>query len=114
MPTPVPVRACDLLVSEEMFRVLGPAINSGRGMFLYGYPGNGKEFLALEAVAHLLKTVAVDALEQEQLASSAAQAVGQQPADRRSAGGQHAIEPEMWPIVPDIYGQDGVHGDGNG
>jgi predicted ATPase with chaperone activity len=36
----------DLLISEEMFQVLGPAINSGRGMFLYGYPGNGKTSIA--------------------------------------------------------------------
>ncbi len=36
----------DLLISEEMFHVLGPAINSGRGMFLYGYPGNGKTSIA--------------------------------------------------------------------
>jgi predicted ATPase with chaperone activity len=36
----------DLLISEETFRLLGPAINSGRGMFLYGYPGNGKSSIA--------------------------------------------------------------------
>ena len=36
----------DLLISEEMFRTLGPAINSGKGMFLYGYPGNGKTSIA--------------------------------------------------------------------
>ncbi|CAN5880800.1 ATPase with chaperone activity [soil metagenome] len=36
----------DLLISPEMFRMLGPAINSGRGMFLYGYPGNGKTSIA--------------------------------------------------------------------
>ena len=36
----------DLLVSEEMFEILGPAINTGRGMFLYGYPGNGKTSIA--------------------------------------------------------------------
>jgi predicted ATPase with chaperone activity len=36
----------DLLISEEMFNMLGPAINSGRGMFLYGYPGNGKTSIA--------------------------------------------------------------------
>jgi predicted ATPase with chaperone activity len=36
----------DLLISEEMFSILGPAINSGRGMFLYGYPGNGKTSIA--------------------------------------------------------------------
>ena len=36
----------DLLISEEMYATLGPAINSGRGMFLYGYPGNGKTSIA--------------------------------------------------------------------
>lgn len=36
----------DILVSQEMFDVLGPAINSGRGMFLYGFPGNGKTSIA--------------------------------------------------------------------
>jgi hypothetical protein len=36
----------DLLISQEMFETLGPAINSGRGMFLYGYPGNGKTSIA--------------------------------------------------------------------
>lgn len=36
----------DLLISDEMFQILGPAINSGRGMFLYGYPGNGKTSIA--------------------------------------------------------------------
>ena len=36
----------DLLVSDEMFSTLGPAINSGRGMFLYGFPGNGKTSIA--------------------------------------------------------------------
>ncbi|RUL87345.1 P-loop NTPase family protein [Tautonia sociabilis] len=36
----------DLLISEDMFRMLGPAINSGKGLFLYGYPGNGKTSIA--------------------------------------------------------------------
>ena len=36
----------DLLIAEEMLRLLGPAINSGRGMFLYGAPGNGKTSIA--------------------------------------------------------------------
>lgn len=36
----------DLIVSDAMFAALGPAINSGRGMFLYGYPGNGKTSIA--------------------------------------------------------------------
>ncbi|WP_417849130.1 AAA family ATPase [Thalassoglobus sp.] len=36
----------DLLISKEMFHKLGPAINSGRGMFLFGEPGNGKTSIA--------------------------------------------------------------------
>jgi predicted ATPase with chaperone activity len=36
----------DLLVSQELFDILGPAINSGRGMFLYGFAGNGKSSIA--------------------------------------------------------------------
>ncbi len=36
----------DLLINEEMFSRLGPAINSGRGLFLYGSPGNGKTSIA--------------------------------------------------------------------
>ena len=36
----------DLLISEDMLERLGPAINSGRGMFLFGEPGNGKTSIA--------------------------------------------------------------------
>ena len=36
----------DLLIDRKMLGRLGPAINSGRGMFLYGYPGNGKTSIA--------------------------------------------------------------------
>ena len=36
----------DLLINQQMFDTLGPAINSGRGMFLYGPPGNGKTSIA--------------------------------------------------------------------
>jgi predicted ATPase with chaperone activity len=36
----------DLLIADETMRLLGPAINSGRGLFLYGYPGNGKTSIA--------------------------------------------------------------------
>lgn len=36
----------DLLINEQMFSTLGPAINSGRGLFLYGPPGNGKTSIA--------------------------------------------------------------------
>jgi len=36
----------DLLISPTMLDKLGPAINSGRGMFLFGEPGNGKTSIA--------------------------------------------------------------------
>ncbi|AMV16660.1 hypothetical protein VT03_02145 [Planctomyces sp. SH-PL14] len=36
----------DLLVADEMLEKLGPAINSGRGMFLFGEAGNGKTSIA--------------------------------------------------------------------
>ena len=36
----------DLLLNEEMFQTLGSAINSGRGMFIYGFAGNGKTSIA--------------------------------------------------------------------
>jgi hypothetical protein len=36
----------DLLINEKMLERLGPAINSGRGLFLFGAPGNGKTSIA--------------------------------------------------------------------
>ncbi len=36
----------DLIINKTMLRRLGPAINSGRGMFLFGEPGNGKTSIA--------------------------------------------------------------------
>jgi len=36
----------DLLIDQTMLVRLGPAINSGRGLFLYGAPGNGKTSIA--------------------------------------------------------------------
>ena len=36
----------DLLINPHMLRRLGPAINSGRGLFLFGAPGNGKTSIA--------------------------------------------------------------------
>jgi hypothetical protein len=47
-PTPEDLKAAfgDLLINPQMFSRLGPAINSGRGMFLFGPPGNGKTSIA--------------------------------------------------------------------
>lgn len=36
----------DLLIDPAMMLKLGPAVNSGKGMFLFGYPGNGKTSIA--------------------------------------------------------------------
>ena len=36
----------DISIDEHLFESLGPAINSGAGLFLYGEPGNGKSTLA--------------------------------------------------------------------
>lgn len=36
----------DLLINPKMLSRLGPAINSGRGLFLFGAPGNGKTSIA--------------------------------------------------------------------
>jgi DNA-binding PadR family transcriptional regulator len=36
----------DILVNQHMLSRLGPAINSGRGLFLYGAAGNGKTTIA--------------------------------------------------------------------
>ena len=36
----------DLLINKSMFTRLGAAMNSGRGMFLFGFPGNGKTSIA--------------------------------------------------------------------
>ncbi len=35
-----------LIINTQMLNKLGPAINSGRGMFLFGEPGNGKTSIA--------------------------------------------------------------------
>ncbi len=41
----------DLLINPRMLNQLGPAISSGRGMFLFGYPGNGKSSIAERVTA---------------------------------------------------------------
>jgi hypothetical protein len=41
----------DLVLNKKMLDRLGPAINSGRGLFLYGSPGNGKTSIAERATA---------------------------------------------------------------
>jgi hypothetical protein len=47
----------DLLIDPEMMVKLGPAVNSGKGMFLFGYPGNGKTSIAERITAAFGKYV---------------------------------------------------------
>jgi DNA-binding PadR family transcriptional regulator len=47
----------DLLISPTMLDKLGPAINSGRGMFLFGEPGNGKTSIAERVTACFGSTI---------------------------------------------------------
>jgi predicted ATPase with chaperone activity len=42
-----------LVVGEDTFARLGPAVNSGRSVFLFGYPGNGKTAIA-EAIGRMI------------------------------------------------------------
>src|SRR5215510_4989780 len=46
--SPEPLRAAfaHLVLKEEMFSAIGPAIISGRSVFIYGPPGNGKTSVA--------------------------------------------------------------------
>jgi len=43
----------NLVISERTFEQIGPAVNSGRSIFLFGNPGNGKTSIA-EAIGSLL------------------------------------------------------------
>ncbi len=43
----------DLVISDEMLGRVGPAVNSGKSIFLYGPPGNGKTTIA-ETVGRLI------------------------------------------------------------
>lgn len=47
-PSPEQLKSAfsDISVTEEMLERLGPAVNSGRGLFLFGPPGNGKTSIA--------------------------------------------------------------------
>ena len=47
----------DLIINEKMLDRLGPAVNSGRGLFLFGMPGNGKTSIAERVTASFGTTV---------------------------------------------------------
>ena len=43
----------DLIITDEVFNEIGPAINSASSIFLFGYPGNGKTAIA-ERITRLM------------------------------------------------------------
>jgi hypothetical protein len=43
----------DLIIEESILNWVGPAVNSGASVMLYGYPGNGKTSIA-ERITHLM------------------------------------------------------------
>ncbi|MEZ6142853.1 MAG: ATP-binding protein [Zavarzinella sp.] len=43
----------DLVISNEVFNEIGPAVNSGSSIFFFGYPGNGKTSIA-ERITRLM------------------------------------------------------------
>jgi len=47
-----------LVINEDTFAHLGPAVNSGRSIFLFGHPGNGKTAIA-ESIGQMLLGEAV-------------------------------------------------------
>lgn len=53
VPAQVKTIMADMVVSDEMLDQIGPAINTGHSIFLYGAAGNGKTFLS-EHIAKLL------------------------------------------------------------
>src|SRR5262245_44760499 len=44
-----------LVVSEELFNAVGPAVVSGKSVFIYGPPGNGKTSIA-QSIGNFMKT----------------------------------------------------------
>ncbi len=49
----------DVSIEARLFEKLGPAINSGKGMFLYGPPGNGKTTIAKRITACYSQSILV-------------------------------------------------------
>jgi hypothetical protein len=54
-PEDVRMALSELVLNPRTFRKIGPAVNSGRSMFVYGPPGNGKTTIAQSIGKHLLK-----------------------------------------------------------
>lgn len=85
----------------------------GRGR-QHGGNHDGEEFLTLEAEADAVEARTVNAFEEEELSAGAPESIGQESADGGADGAQEAIEPEVRLVVPDVDGEDGIHGYGDG
>jgi len=53
-PTDVRQALAHLVLSGELVNKIGPAVNSGRSLFIYGPPGNGKTVIA-KSIIHMIK-----------------------------------------------------------
>ena len=53
--SPARPRSAHLVLKEDMFNAIGPAIISGRSVFIYGPPGNGKTAMA-RAIGDFMNT----------------------------------------------------------
>lgn len=49
--TNIKLALAGLVLSDKFYSLLGPAVNSGRGLFLYGKPGNGKTEIAMRVAS---------------------------------------------------------------
>lgn len=49
----------DLVINEQLLRKLGPAFNSGKSLFLYGNPGNGKTSIAERLARAMRGTIVI-------------------------------------------------------
>ena len=55
----VHVAFAHLVISERVLNEIGPAVNTGHSMFIYGPPGNGKTVMAQAVRALLPGTIAI-------------------------------------------------------
>lgn len=56
LPEDIEASFSDIVVPDEFTRQLGPAVNSGMSILIYGPAGNGKTTVA-EKVAHIFDSV---------------------------------------------------------
>lgn len=80
----------------------------------HGRDHNGEKLLLLEAIADALVAFTVDALEQEELTSGAADEEGDERTDGGRNCGYKTVEQEALVVYSDVAYDDAVHRDGDG